>query len=550
MNALSTIVPISASVLITLIFAQQPPDGPPPGHRPPQGERPTEKRGLVARGDAASAGYTLLAPLRSTTTSLVDIDGVVVHEWKSDAPPGQAVYLRDNGNLVRSERMPSEIFEGGGQGGRIREFDWDGKLVWEYVCADETKLAHHDFKLLPNGHVLVIAWERKSAEQAAAAGRDLTKLQANELWPDMVLEIEPVLPSDGKLVWEWHAWDHLVQDRDAAKPNFGDINQRAERLDVNADAREQMPLSAEEEAAMERLRKLGYVGDDAPKDGGPGGGGPGGPPGGGADWLHTNSIAYNASLDLILLSSRELSEIWVIDHSTTSAQAASSSGGRYGRGGDLLFRWGNPKIHRARGAQTLFGQHDPHWIADDRILVFNNGGFDERAFSSVDELQVELTPASLAKGVPPVTLVWSYKADNFFSSHISGAQRLANGATLICDGEAGRVFEVDAKQQVVWDFLNPLGGDAPMGGPGGGPPGRGMRGGPPPDGAGPGAGPPQGGPPDGGPRGARRGPPGGRGPGGRGGPGSAHGLFRATHIAADAPSVARLAAPTTPAEKK
>jgi hypothetical protein len=37
--------------------------------------------------------------------------------------------------------------------------------------------------------------------------------------------------------------------------------------------------------------------------------------------------------------------LWVIDHQTTTAQAASHTGGRYNKGGDLLYRWGNPQTY-------------------------------------------------------------------------------------------------------------------------------------------------------------------------------------------------------------
>ena len=29
--------------------------------------------------------------------------------------------------------------------------------------------------------------------------------------------------SGGEVVWEWHLWDHLIQDHDAARSNFGDV---------------------------------------------------------------------------------------------------------------------------------------------------------------------------------------------------------------------------------------------------------------------------------------------------------------------------------------
>ena len=62
----------------------------------------------------------------------------------------------------------------------------------------------------------------------------------------------------------------------------------------------------------------------------------------------------------IMLSVFEFSELWVIDHSTKTAEAAIHEGGRSGKGGDLLYRWGNPRAYRAGTVkdQKLFGQHN------------------------------------------------------------------------------------------------------------------------------------------------------------------------------------------------
>jgi hypothetical protein len=499
--------------------------------------KPQEKRGLLATSDRATPGYTLFAPLQSHSTYLIDNAGQVVHEWKSDASPGQSVYLLENGHLLRAERVDSETFFGGGQGGRIREYDWDGKLVWEYVCADALRLQHHDFKRMPNGHVLLIAWEKKTRDEALAAGRDPELIEGDAFWPDMVLEIEPTLPSGGKIVWEWHAWDHLIQDLDKSKANAGDVASRAERIDLNFD-RVRTKSSDEERAELERLRKLGYVGDDKRPQSADGADRVG-PPGGRADWLHTNAIDYEPKLDLVLLSIHNSNELWVIDHSTSSEQAKTSKGGRHGRGGDLLVRYGNPKIARGGGEQRLFGQHDARWIASGlpgagHVLVFNNGDRRARDASSVDELAISFDDKTLhGEAKPTIELAWTYTSPDIYATHISGAQRLANGNTLICAGETGRLVEVDAKGAVVWDYLSPLGGDAPMREPGG-------RGRPPmnPQGGDGRDGPPREGDGSAGPH---RGPPGGfGGPGGRG-PMSPNGIFRAWRYAPDYPGLAALA---------
>jgi hypothetical protein len=536
-----------AATVLTLscVLTQEPAQNPKPSEAQPP-------RGLVKTTEHASPGFTLIAPLQSFSTYLVDLSGKTVHEWKSDATPGNSVELLENGDLLRTERLDNSVFRGGGQGGRVREIDWDGKVVWEYVCSDEKQMQHHAVERLPNGHVLVIAWERKTGAEALAAGRDPKSVSGGEFWPDMLLEIEPTLPVGGKVVWEWHAWDHLIQDLDAKQSNFGDVAKNPGRIDINADHKPAVMTDKEREE-LAKLRKLGYAsGGDDDK-------GQAGPPNGmrGGDWMHTNAVDYNPALDVILLSTCNLSELWIIDHSTTTAQAKSNSGGRYGKGGDLLFRYGNPANHRAGSAsdQRTFGQHDVQWIGAGlagagHVLVFNNGTSEKHAGSSVDELALPASESALREGsAAKAELAWTYTAPEISSGHISGAQRLANGDTLICVGETGRVVEVTQKGEVVWDYLNPLGGDAPIAGP------DGFRGGPP------GGGPPGGGrdgqgPP---PGGGRRGPPpgGGRRPGGPDGMGRMdmqHGLFRAPRYAPDFAGLAKLGAtaeakaPATPAK--
>src|SRR5262249_26967588 len=207
--------------------------------------------------------------------------------------------------------------------------------------------------------------------------------------------------------------------------------------------------------------------------------------------------------DQVMISVFEFSEIWVIDHSTTTAQAASHEGGKYGKGGDLLYRWGNPRAYRAGAVkdQKLFGQHNAQWIpkgcpGEGHVLVFNNGmRRTGGAYSSVDEVVLPVDAKgryeyTKGKSFEPEKAVWSYSAPkktDFYAPFISGAERLPNGDTLICSGTNGTIFEVTPKDEVVWKYVNPEKGSFGFGGPpGGGPPGGG-----PPGGGGPGFGAPK-----------------------------------------------------------
>ena len=120
-------------------------------------------------------------------------------------------------------------------------------------------------QVLPNGNVLLSAWELRSFEECVAMGRDPESLSDDQLWSDHIVEIAPDGAGGGKVVWKWCFWDHLVQEHDESKPNFGRPSEHPGRLDVNA----------------------------CPGD---------------TDWIHVNSISYNAELDQILLSSPNFSE--------------------------------------------------------------------------------------------------------------------------------------------------------------------------------------------------------------------------------------------------
>jgi hypothetical protein len=387
----------------------------------------TQTVGVFLNSESSFNGYTLLDPMGSANTYLIDNCGQVINTWTSEFNSGGSCYLLEDGSLIRGCRMTGSFF-GGGVGGRLERRSWNNELLWSLDWADSSIHHHHDFAWMPNGHVLVLAWEAKTEEEAALAGR----LNPQAMWPEVVTEIVPTLPSGGEVVWEWHAWDHLVQDTDPTLPNYGDPSDFPGRLNIN--------------------------------HGGIGGpGGPGSSSSG--DWTHANAVFYNETLDQIVLSSRSFHEIWVIDHSTTTAQSAGS-------GGDLMYRQGNP-ITYGRGTeddQMFFGQHDVQWIPEGhpmegQFLIFNNGSRPECLCSSIDVWDPPVQEDgsyALEDGLPygPELLNWSYPAAldvSFFSPNISGVQPLPNGNMLICEGASGHVFEVTLEGNVVWDYVNPEG---------------------------------------------------------------------------------------------
>ncbi len=417
-------------------------------------------RGLVSNTSAVTPGYVLFSPISDTTVFLMANDGTVVHTWEN-VHGGISHYLEADGTLLRGFRDPEILhFRQGGVSGGLQELDWNGKLLWEWRLGDEKRVLHHDIERLPNGNILALGWEVKTREETIAAGRRPDAAHEKGLMPEFVIEIQPIRPGGAKIVWQWHIWDHLVQNHDATLANYGTPAEHPERLDLNADAG--VPEISSEE--LEQLKALGYVDAEAePEDLR-------------IDFLHANAIDYHPGLDQIAISVPSLGEIWILDHSTTTEQARGSTGGRSGKGGDILYRWGNPSSY-GRGdvsSARLFFQHDVRWIPKGweragNLTVFNNGR-DRPAgpFSSVDEITPPLAADGtydLAEGKAygPAALAWTAPLPpDRFAPFISGAARLRNGNTFVCAGTDGIMLELSPSGGIVWEYRNPYGGNLVM----------------------------------------------------------------------------------------
>ncbi len=395
--------------------------------------------GLHRNDPGASAGYTLFGT-RAGPVFLIDNAGYVVHRWELPEHihfPGAE--LLPNGDLMviledaaRDCGIPT--------GGDIAWMRPDGDVVWRYAAAG---CVHHDHVLLPNGNVLLLLRSTKSREEVIRAGADPAFVGPDGLVVDHLVEIRPEPPSGGEVVWRWSPWDHLVQDFDPAKPNYGRPAEHPGRIDLNF-----LLEPLERAAKVERWMWK--------------------------DWLHSNAIDYHAEADHVLFLARHFGELWVVDHSTTAEESLGRSGGRHGRGGDLLWRWGNPRAHGAGTVadQLLFWPHAAHWIPEGlpgagNILLFNNGdefGGLRRDHSEVLELDYPLRDAKFGawpagEPHPPSAPAWRYVADppgDFLSYRASNAQRLENGNTLIASGFQGTLFEVTPEGREVWRYVSPV----------------------------------------------------------------------------------------------
>ena len=383
--------------------------------------------GLVVNEPGVAVGYALVTGIWNRDVFLVDPLGRVAHRWRTDRAFGDARLLA-NGNL-----LAMEVSEGTTDA--IYEVGPDGKAVWRY----ELEGLHHDFLMMPNGNVLLLYRERKTKEEAVAAGANPEFVHESGLVYDKLAEVRPIGASGGEVVWEWSVWDHLVQDFDPSKPNYGVVADHPERVDLNF---------LLESISNFRLRRPG-------------------------DWLHVNAIDYNAELDQVMISPRNFSEVWVVDHSATTEEARGHSGGNSGLGGGLVYRWGNPRAYGRGDAddQRLFWQHHTNWVAPGlpgagNILVFNNGyefHGGERFYSTVDEIAPPVDGFGYARDAGgaygPDMPVWSYATEelsDFYAPILSGAQRLPNGNTLVTEGTAGTVFQVAPDGRVVWEYVSPV----------------------------------------------------------------------------------------------
>lgn len=378
--------------------------------------------GVMEHDEArAYPGYTLMAPVTTTTTYLIDNDGQVVHTWQSQFRPGQAVMLLNDGSLLRTGTPQGNTpLNGGGSGGIVERFSWNGELQWRYQLYGANGRTHHDVEIMPNGNILLLVWYPIPRDTAFALGRRTAKLRDQTMWLERIIEVKQTGPTSGEIVWTWDTRDHLVQNADASLPNYGVIADNPDRIDINA-------------------------GGDR------------------TDWLHLNSVRYNAARDEVMLSVHNLHELWVISR----------------KSGKLVYRYGNPQIY-GRGTtatQQFWGQHDARWIDSGlvgagNIMVFNNGNGrpgGER-YSTVEEFTPPLDASGtyvLEKGAAfgPAAPAWMFtppSGTSYYAANISGATRLPNGNTLACFGPQGLLVEATSDGDLVWRYVSPVGMNGPV----------------------------------------------------------------------------------------
>lgn len=360
-------------------------------------------------------GYTLFNNLNDDRVFLINTCGEVVNQWDFSGKISRMSYILDNGNILQSSDESADIR------------DWDNNILWSINYNTLGFKIHHDIAPLPNGNFLVVISDSYTEEEMHAIGKDASFTGSNFVL-DKVVEIQPVGTNDANIVWEWKFFDHLIQNFYSNKPNFGDIGSNPQLMDMNFES-------------------------SSP-----------------ANFTHVNGIDYNADLDQIILSARHTREIYIIDHSTTTLEAASHSGGIYGKGGDFLWRWGNPSVYDKGTAsnQQLGHQHDPRWIKEGvhkgKISVFSNDGYGSDLTASsihiIDPNPINGVYDMVSGKFLPTDYSWSFSGsimgDVLLQTKRSGVQILPNNNALINETDSGRITEINSAGKVIWVYKIPV----------------------------------------------------------------------------------------------
>ncbi|MEM1319990.1 MAG: aryl-sulfate sulfotransferase [Bacteroidota bacterium] len=381
-----------------------------------------QESGINFNSDQATSSYTLFKPSSDVNIYLVDNCGEVVNMWDNVFSPDQHAKLLPNGHLIYI------------QSNTIYERDWDGNFVRSVRLNDYTLRLRYELILLPNGNFLSVGRRILDSQGFIDLGYNIDD-EVDPSQVDVVVEIDP---DTEQIVWEWNIADHVIQQRDPNANNYGIISEHPELLNMDAISR--------------------------------------------FDWeqresFMINGMGYNAELDQIALSVRKMSEVVIIDHTTTTQEAAGHTGGKYGKGGDILYRWGNPQNYGAGTSNDrfLFFQHNPHWIEEGphkgKMTCYNNGlnrPIDttvEVNYSNVpiintpvdaDGFYPNLSPGEAHLPQAPDMIIGPETNTPFFSGYTSGAHIFPNGNVFITEGVRGRIFEINPAGQTVWQYTVPF----------------------------------------------------------------------------------------------
>jgi len=370
--------------------------------------------------EKAYNGYTLFTPYNDEQY-LINMSGKVVHKWKL---PYRVLSgrLQPNGNLLVIANNP-QVEEGrpgispftmGGVAGVLLEVTWEGTEIFRHQDPN----MHHDAVKLANGNYLYLAWERIPPDlQAKVRGgvkhsefrnllrsRRVMPLAEFENLPrvmfnDVLIEVDP----QHKVVWDWHANEHLDPDIDIIGPIY-------------------------------------------PRE----------------EWCHANTLNVLANENL-LITSRALDAMMVIDKQTGDVVFRWGNFTRLVDKNTGETELVQPSFPAPPGPpRTLSGPHGAEEVPPGLPGAGHFTCYDNNWCSPVplrSSRGIEVDPQTGA-------VVWQSQryengmaspiARKHFSEILGSAQRLPNGNMLLCEGINGRLFQVDKDLEDVWEYINPF----------------------------------------------------------------------------------------------
>lgn len=331
---------------------------------------------------------------------LYDMDKNLVHTWTSTYQCAGAARLCRDSSVLYSGRNPDGWSGGVLQGGQIQIINWNGELAWDFQYASSEYCPHHNIE------IMYYTEDPKETPNVLLACYEKEN-NASEL-PDKLVEIKPTGKTTGEIVWQWYAWDHRTDD----------------------------PYNHPELL-------------EAPSDTRPG------------DWNHVNNISFNRELDQLVVDMKSFDEFVIIDHSTTIEEAAGHTGGKYGKGGDILYRWGQASNYGISGNDYIVGFHAGCWIpyvfpgtniempGAGNVMFFHNDR-DEVVEVTLPGNGDGIYPRNPGEAYGPDSPTWTYDMTNP-GQHEGSVQRLPNGNTFICDANSS-IYEVTSGGQTVWSL--------------------------------------------------------------------------------------------------
>lgn len=364
-------------------------------------------------------GYTFV--YSGKKAYLYDMDRTLIHTWTSQySIVGCCDLLRDSSIIVASSSRSCD-WSGGMLAlthGHFQIINWEDEVTWDYQYCSEDYMPHHDMEPVYR------------TNDPAEKPTFLIPCYSS-IWGDKIVELRPTGATTAEVIWEWVAINHTCESNCTDKPEVFDKSKGGKGCFNNT-----------------------------------------------SDAMHVNSVSYNRRLDQLVVSNKGFNEMIIIDHSTTTEEARTTSGGRYGKGGSILYRWGNPKNYLSSGTEELDGQHGCCWVHDTMpgtILPIPGAG----NFLAVDNggrrvLEIEcpgnrdgVYPRNSGQPFEPSELKWEY-APNGLQGNEGSIQKLPNGNYLICTGGAGgfgkttfggggffsgsRIYEVTEGKDTVWSL--------------------------------------------------------------------------------------------------